>query len=297
MQGKNSPRILDVPDDCWRKSLDFLESPIDIIHFRSISRRYSRLYDEFMLLHRTAVLAHLDSSQTIISPQEMESIKRDIVLIPGRWCGIENLWYHDQETYSRYLRRFHIMSKHNVICGSLRRSKEDFISLFLRSDRSEPLENQLLVAMFNNESKLLRVAIHTMYGTRPWEVHFNDIKSDIDRNALLMLLKQRYILHPRLGDGVWTMESECKQKQRRTLNDVLACIRQTCACIIRGCADCSCGGDQFVIICIVLGFWLWCVYLMAHGYRTSGFKGMQRGRTNSCFFYMNFNHIRLKHSP
>ena len=265
LQERSTSRIVDVPDDCWRRSLDFLETAVDIVHFGSISRRHSRLYDEFMLLQRTAILAHLNNTQSIISHQDMESIKREIILFPGRWCGIWKDCY-DHCTF-RSLQRFHVMSNRNVVCGSLWQSKRDFVSVFLRSDRSDPLGNKVLVATFDNESRLLCIATSTYFYTQirrygPSSIQIEHNVSDFDVKDLLMLLKRKYIKHPQLGEEVWTMESECKQKQRRKLNDMLSCIRKTCAAIPDGCAAaclCVCGGDCCPICPCV---WIWLILLI-----------------------------------
>ena len=181
-----------------------------------------------MLPQRTAILAHLDGDQTIISSRDMKSIKRDIVLVPGRWCGSEKHW--EPEIPFKYLRRFHEKSKRNVVCGSLRRSGQDFISVYLRNVRSESLESCVLIATFNNEPRLFRITTDHPFKLRYWtsSMELNPNIQRFDMNDLLMLLKRKYIEHPRLGEELWTMESECKQAQRRKVNDMLACIRKTC---------------------------------------------------------------------
>ena len=235
---------------------------IDIIHFRSISRRHSGLYDEIMLPQRTAILARLDNDQTVISRSKMESIKRDIVLVPGRWCTYGKL-------RQRTLQSFHIMSNRNVVCGTLLGSGFDFLSVFLRSDRSDLLVNWVLLATFDEESRLphigaFRLTQSKRYGPSEIQITHSDVLN-FDMDDLLMLLKRKYTEHPGLGGELWTMESECKQSQRRKVNDMLACGRRTCAdipdacaalCTGWSCAVCSCFILECLFLCtIVIGFY------------------------------------------
>ena len=240
---------------------------MDIFHFGSISRRHSRLYDEFMLPQRSAILAHLNNDQTIIPPSKMESIKREIVLVPGRWCRNGRYWYNQQLHLLGSLQRYHIMSNRNVVCGSLWPSNRDFVSMFLRSDRSEPLGNCVLLATFNNESRLLQIkaCFTESKDNGPSEIQIKDDVLNFDINDLLMLLKRKYIQHPGLGEELWTMESECKQTQRRKVNGMLACGRRTCVAIPYACAapytrgECSCTVCSCLILQCLL---MWTIFML-----------------------------------
>ena len=196
-------RLMDIPDECWMICLEFASHQNNVVNSRLLSRRHSNAYDQFMHRQWTRNLCHLLVPHPINRRyQTMDDIQQSIILIPGAFMDFNST----SNVAICSLGRFHAQSKRHIVRGTDMSSKNDFLSILLRSDHNHRIKLLLLCEFDYFGMSSSRFFVHD-------QVIMN--RDGPDTLNLQRLLVEEHGEFPKIR-GVWTMESESKQCFRKT---------------------------------------------------------------------------------